>query len=890
MSELAKTYEFTKIEPYWYDQWLQREAFRPKENVKETYSIVIPPPNVTGVLHMGHLLNNTLQDILIRRARLEGKSALWIPGTDHAGLATQVQVERALKKEGKTKHDMSREEFMQKILDWCEKHGGTIIRQLKRMGCSCDWRRTEYTMNPAYHRGVLTAFVKLYEKGLIYRAYRMVNWDPVSLTGLSDEEVVMKEVEGVMVHMKYELVELPGEFIEIKTTRPETIMGDTAVAVNPKHPLYAKYIGKHVWRPFPRAQIPVLADDAADLEFGTGALKVTPAHDRTDWEIGLRHKLEVIDVMNPDATMNEKAGTPFAGMTREKARVAAIEELKKINLLIDVKKYPHSVGHSERTGIPIETRLSMQWWLKYPKVEEARAAVGEGKPIRFYPHRWEKVYDHWLKNIQDWCISRQVIWGQRIPVWYRKGADRNDPKNCHVSVDGPADLQNWEQETDVLDTWASSWIWPLATLGWPDEAEMKKRGFDKFYPTTTLVTAPEIIFFWVARMIIAGLYFKNEIPFRSVYFTGIVRDETGRKMSKSLGNSVDPLELFEKYGADGTRFGLIRVAPTGQDIAFNEESVELGRNFCTKLWNASRFRQMQGAREVPVTLGQILLEINNDKMDAWDHAILQQLRSVSDRVHQCLEEFEFARMANILHSFVWNDFCDTYMEAVKARLKDETQKKHILAIQDFVLRHVYQLLHPIMPHITEELWQKMGFTEGGKILQDSAILNYKDFYDFYTGKPLSVDPLQEGFVNAMNDLIGAGRQLKADNGQAAKRDSEFVLKTSEVGRLEPQREVLERFLGAKSLEFTDSDVPNAPARVTPLGTLYLIQSAAATTPEEKAKLAKELEKLQGFIASAQAKLANESFTAKAPTKVIDDMKATLSQNQAKAEEMKRLLG
>ncbi len=889
MSELPKNYDFKTLEAKTFETWLEKSAFKGVVGKKESYTIVIPPPNVTGVLHMGHLLNNTLQDILVRRARLEGKSALWIPGTDHAGLATQIQVERALRKEGLTKHDLGREEFMQRILKWCEEHGGTIITQLKRMGCSCDWERTEYTMNPAYHRAVLTAFVKLYEQGYIYRGHRMVNWCPVSQTGLSDEEVIMKEVEGIMVKMKYELVEEPGKFIEIETTRPETIMGDTAVAVSAKHPKYAKYIGKHVWRPFPRAEIPVVADDAADPEFGTGALKVTPAHDPVDFDIGARHKLEVIDVMNPDATMNEKAGAPFVGLTREKARAVALGKLKEMGLLIAIKPYTHAVGYSERADVPIEPRLSMQWWLRYPHVEEAKAVVRDGL-IKFFPERWAKVYLHWLGNIRDWCISRQVIWGQRIPVWYRKGADRNDPKNLHVSVEGPADPENYEQEPDVLDTWASSWLWPLSTLGWPDKAEMKKRGFEYFYPTTTLVTAPEIIFFWVARMIIAGLEFgegpiEKRIPFRNVYFTGTVRAEDGRKMSKSLGNSVNPLDLFEKYGADGTRFGIIRVAATGSDIFFDEECVELGRNFCTKLWNACRFRQIQGTREGKATLEALAVQLDAKQMDAYDHWILTRLVETTRAVERQLAEFDFAGMTQGLHAFFWGEFCDTYVEAVKARLKDETQKTHILALEDIVLRQSLQLLEPIIPHITEELWAAMGFAQNGGLLQDSRLATADELANSLKG----LDGEKAAFVAKLQELVAAGRQLKADAGQAAKRDSSFVLKTTEAATLERQREVLERFLGAKELRFAQEDA-EGPSRVTPLGTLTLVLSAAAGTPEERARLAKELEKLRGVIASAEAKLSNPAFTDKAPQAVIAGVRATLEQNKAKAAELARLLG
>jgi valyl-tRNA synthetase len=901
MPELSKTYDFKVLEPYWYDQWLSKDAFKPVVAPKnlfgkkqETYTILMPPLNVTGIMHMGHFLCYTLQDVLIRRARLEGKAARWDPGTDHAGLATQIQVERALRKEGKTKNDMSREEFLQRILKWCEENGGTIFKQFKRAGYSCDWSRKVYTMDPDYHRAVLYAFVELYKKGLIYRDYRMVNWDPKSQTGLSDEEVIMKEIDGVMVRMKYDVVESPGEFIEIETTRPETLMGDTAVAVNPKHPKYAKYIGKHVWRPFPRAQIPVIADDAADLSFGTGALKVTPAHDKVDFDIGKRHQLPIIDVFNPDATLNEKAGAPFTGLSREKARDLAIEELKKLGLLIEVKKYTHAVGHSERADVPIEPRLSTQWWMRHPHAKETLDAVQSGK-IKFYPERWVKVLANWINNIQDWCISRQVIWGQRIPVWYKKGADRNDPKNRHCSVDGPADPENWEQEPDVLDTWASSWIWNLAVFGWPDKKKMKENGFNEFYPTNTLVTAPEIIFLWVARMVMSGLEFiegpqAKRLPFTSVYFNGTVRAKDGRKMSKSLGNGVDPMELFEKYGADGSRFGLIRNAATGQDICFDEEMTELGRNFCTKLWNAARFRQMQGETAAEKSFESLLKQINPNQMDAYDHWILTRLVETTRLVEKCFAEFEFAPMAQGLYAFFWGDFCDWYVEATKARLKDEAQKSHILALQDIVLRQTLQLLEPIIPHITEELWKQMGFAVGGSLIQESKILSAKELERLF--KKIGVDAKKAAFVGQLAEFVEAGRQLKADAGMASRRDLEFSLKTSDakiLGQLETQREVLERFLGAKKLSLISADVQNAPARVTPLGTLYL-ELASAITAEDKTKLQKQLEEIEKAIASAENKLNNPTFTGKAPANVIEGVRTTMEQNKKKVEELKKLLG
>ncbi|MDR3229628.1 MAG: valine--tRNA ligase, partial [Puniceicoccales bacterium] len=502
---IPKTYEPAAVEAAWYARWLAAGCFHatpPADpaapDAPAPHAIMIPPPNVTGVLHMGHLLNNTIQDILTRRARQQGKAALWLPGTDHAGIATQTRVEKELRKTGKTRRDLGREKFIATAAEWRDKHGGLILEQLKKLGASCDWERKAHTLDAGYSRAVLNAFVTLYQRGYIYRGKRMVNWCPVSLTGLSDEEVIMKPQNGVFYRMRYEIVELPGQFVEIGTTRPETIPGDSGVAVHPSDPRYTHLIGKHVWRPFPRAQIPVVADPHVEKDFGSGVLKVTPAHDKADFEIGRRHKLEVIDAMNPDGTMNALAGEGLAGLDRFKARTAAAQKLRDLGLLLKEEPYENSVGFSERADVPIEPRLSEQWFIRYPKIEEAKHAVAAGH-VRFHPERWSKVYLHWLNNIQDWCISRQLWWGHRIPVWYRKDADRADPANRHVALEPPADPENWEQDADVLDTWASSWLWCLATLGWekPGATTPELRFW---YPTAALVTGPDIIFLWVARM------------------------------------------------------------------------------------------------------------------------------------------------------------------------------------------------------------------------------------------------------------------------------------------------------------------------------------------------------------------------------------------------------
>ena len=690
MSELPKTYEPSAIETKWYNAWLEGKAFHAEAPAKgadgkrpATYSIVIPPPNVTGMLHMGHVLDNTLQDIFIRRARLEGKVALWQPGTDHAGIATQTKVERILREEEhKTRHDLGRDEFLKRVWAFREKNGGIILNQLQKLGASCDWDRTSFTLDPHYAKAVLRSFVELYKRGYIYRGHRMVNWCPKSLTALSDEEVIMKPQNGTLFKMRYELVEpatgpdgVRRTHLEISTTRPETLMGDTAVAVNPDDPRYQHLIGKFVWRPFPRAQIPIVGDRAADMAFGTGCLKVTPAHDKVDFEIGQRHKLAIIDVFNPDGTLNDKAGPEFEGLDRFVARKKAAEKLEAMGLLIEREKYSNNVGYSERADVPIEPRLSYQWFLRYPKVAEAKRAVEIGA-IKFHPERWEKTYLHWLDGIQDWCISRQLWWGHRIPVWYKKGIpvdklDYSDPNQVHCSEAGPSDPENWVQDPDVLDTWASSNLWPFANFGWPDFEGKTREDFESFFPTNVLVTGFDIIFFWVARMIMSSLELVGEdkktltddeirarVPFRDVFIHGLIRDEQGRKMSKSLGNSPDPLDLIARYGADGLRFGIVNIAPSGSDIFFTESRIEVGRNFCNKLWNASRFRQMSGPTGDNRSLKAIAARIDPAKLDLYDHWILSRMVETTAAVEKIFENYDLSQMTQALYAFFWGDFCD----------------------------------------------------------------------------------------------------------------------------------------------------------------------------------------------------------------------------------------
>src|SRR5256714_2286911 len=710
MVELPKRYDPKSVEPKWYQRWMENRDFVANPNSsKPPFSIVMPPPNITGVLTLGHVLNNSIQDILARRARMHGFEVLWLPGVDHAGIGTQTAVEKHLRRtENKTRHDLGREEFLRRVLEWQDKHGGIIIEQLKRLGCACDWSRQRYTLDDAYVAAVQKVFVDLYRKGLIYRGRRMINWDPAAQTAVSDEEVISKSQKGNLYFVRYEIVEEPGRFLEVATTRPETIMADAAMAFHPDDKRYADLLGKHAWRPLAREKIPIIADEAIDPKFGTGVLKVTPAHDALDFEIGQRHHLPIVDVLHPDGRINCPAVPELDGLDRFKAREKAAESLQAMGALAKTEAYENNVGFSDRSDVPIEPRISEQWFLRYPKTKEALAIVREHL-IRFYPAHWEKVYAQWLGNLQDWCISRQVWWGHRIPAWYPKQRSEvtGQGLEIYVGIEPPADPENWRQDEDTLDTWFSSWLWAYETMDPETRA--------KFYPTSVLVTGPDIIFFWVARMIIAGLEFKpgkserdqDNIPFHDVFFTGIIRDKQGRKMSKSLGNSPDPLDLIAKYGADGLRFGLMRIAPSGQDIRFDEKQIEEGRNFATKLWNAARFRQMHGPSGPKP-------ELNQSQLSIYAIEVLARLNETIGAVEAAYREYQFNTIAQRLYDFVWGDFCDWFVEAAKTDIFGESaaRKQSTLMTMDLVLSGIVRLLHPFMPHLTEEVWSLMGFANG----------------------------------------------------------------------------------------------------------------------------------------------------------------------------------
>jgi valyl-tRNA synthetase len=909
MPEITKSYEARDVEAKWYAAWEEAGCFAGQAGEgQETHTIVIPPPNVTGILHMGHVLNNTLQDALTRRARLEGKAALWVPGTDHAGIATQTMVEKHLKKtEGKTRHDLGREAFLERVWDWRHEKGDKILQQLKELGCSCDWNRTHFTMDEGYSKSVRTAFVSLFEKGHIYRGKRMVNWCPVSKTALSDEEVEMRPTKGHIWRLRYQLVEPVGEHthIVLETTRPETIAADVAVAVHPKDERFKDLVGKSVWRPLgERVAIPIITDEAVEMDFGGGALKVTPAHDKVDFEIGQRNGLEVIESIDPDGTLNAFAGPQLAGMERFAGRKKAAELLEERGNLIEAKPYENNVGYSQRAGVPIEPRPMQQWWLRYPRVEEAKQVVRDGL-VQMYPARWSKVYLNWLENIQDWCISRQLWWGHRIPVWYAKGVDREnlteadlrDPTKIHVSLEGPADPENWDQEADVLDTWASSWLWPMGTLGWPDEGEQAKSNFDAFYPTTTLATGADIIFFWVARMIMAGLEFarpgapvEERIPFQHVFFNGIVRDKKGRKMSKTLGNSPDPLDLIKDYGADGVRFGLLQMAPLGQDVKFDEGRIESGKNFCNKLWNACRFRTMSGEMSDNRSLDAILARLDPAQFDEDDHAIIAATLDAMRTLEKSFAEFEFATATQKLYSFFWNDFCDWYVEVAKTRVQDPGAKDHALAVQDLVIRQFLLLFEPFAPFISEELWQVMGYGGEGEFLQDNRLETADELSAAIAQRGQAVDAAASAMVDRLKQFTTQARQLKADQSVAQKRDVTFHVQANDTEwmQLEPHGAKLARLIGAESITRT-SDEPSLPAIVSPFGTLYLDTGIKIDPEAERARLTKELAQVQKHIAGTKGRLSNDAFVSKAPPAVIEGAKKQLADQEAKAEEIERLL-
>jgi valyl-tRNA synthetase len=857
MKLLEKKHIPSEIESKWYDYWLEKKYFSSQESDNH-YTIVIPPPNVTGKLHMGHVLNNTIQDILIRKARMEGKNACWIPGTDHASIATESKVTKMLLEKGINKKDLSRDEFLEHAWQWKEKYGGTIINQLQKLGCSCDWDKTNFTMDSHYSKAVLESFVRLYNKGLIYKGSKLVNWCPKSQTALSDEEVMFKEVNGKLWHIKYAIND-SDSFIEIATTRPETMLGDTAIAVNPKDNRYKKMIGKTASLPLVGRNIPIIADSMVDPEFGTGCVKITPAHDLNDYEVGIRHNLEVINIMNSDGSISNKAPDKYVGMSREDARKEIVNNLKDLGCLTKEEDYLHKVGFSERGNVPIEYYLSEQWFLKMKNLAKPASKAVKDKEINFYPNHWVKTYNHWMDNIQDWCISRQLYWGHQIPVWYKKDADRANQENWYISTSPPPDIENWEQDEDVLDTWFSSWLWPFAVHGWPDKEKTN------YFPTNALVTGPDIIFFWVARMIMSGYEFMGDLPFKDVYFTSILRDEKGRKLSKSLGNSPDPITLFDKYGTDATRFSIMLMSPQGSDVYFSESGIEVGRNFMTKIWNASRFIMLNHNEDFSD-------EIDYDNIDNFDKWILSSLDDTIREVNKSFDKYQFNEAIKKIYDFTWNEFCNWYIEIVKDRFNSSnlSLRSNAFNISKHIIKKILLLLHPISPFISEEIWNHLKDKDDRDIIisQWPSTSSRVKSYD--------VDSIKD-----FKEIVTSIRTIRSELNIAPSKKIDIIVSVksdSEINAINHYRHLISKLSNTDKIDLgIKIEKPsNSAIAVCRIAEIYIPLGELVDKKEEILKLNKRLSELDKLIVSIEAKLSNKQFIDKAPEKVVDGEKNKLN--------------
>ena len=850
-TSLDNKYNSSSVEDKWYKHWLEKKYFHADASSdKEPYTIVIPPPNVTGMLTVGHVLNNTIQDVLIRKARMEGKEACWIPGTDHASIATETKVIKMLEEQGISKNNLSREEFLQHAWEWKEKYGGIIINQLKKLGCSCDWDREKFTMDEGYSNAVLEGFVKLYDKGLIYKGHRLVNWCPISKSAISDEEVIHKEVDGHLWYFKYPIKD-EDEYLIVATTRPETMLGDSAVAVNPNDSRYNDHIGKKIVLPLVGREIPIISDDYVDPEFGTGCVKITPAHDPNDFLIGERHNLEFINVMNEDASMNENVPLKYQNKDRFIARADIVKDLNDLNLLHKTENYKNKIGFSERGDVPIEFFMSKQWFMKMKDIAKPAINAVDSGEIRFHPEHWVKTYNHWMKNIKDWCISRQLIWGHQIPVWYHK----EDNSKLHVSVEGPDDIENWVQEKDVLDTWASSWLWPLGVHNWPD----KSKDLDKFFPTNTLVTGPDIIFFWVARMIMTGYEFLGKKPFSDVYFTSILRDDTGKKLSKSLGNSPDPLDLFDEYGTDAVRFGIMLMAPQGLDVLFSKDRLEIGRNFMNKLWNACRFIEMN----TPGSWSDDFV-VEQDDLELADKWILNQLFNSIEKYNKQLDRLHFNEAAKVLYDFVWNDFCDWYIEIAKTRFYSENVESKMITYSTCLkcIRIILPLMHPFTPFITEELWSFFK----DKNQPDLIVSMWPNGnYDF--------DDDVDGAMTVLQELITSIRAIRSRMNIAPSKNVDLKIKCSkDQSDLISQNKKL--FMALAKIDSYDygSSMERPPQSATAVVhgmELYIPLDGLVDLDKEKMQLEKRKIKIEGLLIGIDKKLSNKQFINNAPENVVD---------------------
>lgn len=851
-NSLPTTYDATTCEDKWYAYWMEHKLFKSTPDHREPYTVVIPPPNVTGVLHMGHMLNNTIQDVLVRRARMQGKNACWVPGTDHASIATEAKVVRRLREQGIKKSDLTRDDFLKHAWDWTEEHGGIILDQLKKLGASCDWDRTRFTLDEKYYEGVVDTFIDLFNKGLIYRGVRMVNWDPVALTALSDEEVLHKEEHGKLYHVRYQVVGGDDEWLTIATTRPETILGDTAICVHPEDERYTHLHGKSVIVPICGREVPIILDDYVDREFGTGCLKVTPAHDVNDYDLGQKHDLDTIDILHPDGRLNEHGGA-YEGMDRFAVRKQIAKDLETSGHLVKAEDYTNKVGRSERTDAVIEPRLSLQWFLSMKELAAPALEHVMDDTIRFHPPKFKNSYRHWMENVKDWCVSRQLWWGHRIPAFYY-GEGENDFVVAKSAAEAllsarqksgrdSLSADDLRQDEDVMDTWFSSWLWPIQVFdGLTDEKEVSY-----YYPTADLVTAPEIMFFWVARMIMAGYEYRGQEPFKNVYYTGIVRDKQGRKMSKSLGNSPDPIELMKTYGADGVRVGMLLTSPAGNDLPFDEKLCEQGRNFANKIWNAFRLtqgwtrdaqRQASPAATVAVT---------------W---MKSRIAETLKELEGLFAEFRLSEALMTTYRLVWDDFCSWYLELVKPPYGepiDETTYAETIAIFEDLLK----ILHPFMPFQTEELWHWV--TERKGPAESLCVANWPS--------PGEMDAELLQAFEPFKQIVSEIRTIRKDN-QIPQRDELSLCVIPGEGYPAHLGAAMAQLCNLSSVDVVEEKVPNSFGFVVDRSSFCVPFGDAIDLDAERAKLQKELEHLRGFAASVAKKLSNERFVQNAPEQVV----------------------
>ncbi|HMN33366.1 MAG TPA: valine--tRNA ligase [Chitinophagaceae bacterium] len=850
--ELTKNYLPKEIEQKWYSYWLQKGAFSSTPNHQSPYTIVIPPPNVTGVLHMGHALNNSVQDVLIRYAKLNGYNTCWVPGTDHASIATEAKVAAMLRDRGIDKNNLERDEFLKYAWEWKEKYGGIILQQLKKLGCSLDWNRTSFTMDKDYYDAVIDVFIDLFNKGYIYRGVKMINWDPKAKTALSDEEVIHKEVNSKLVYIRYEL-ETPindHTYITIATVRPETILGDVAICVHPEDERYKALVGSYCFVPLINRKIPIIADEYIDIEFGTGCLKVTPAHDINDYNLGLKHQLEIIDTLNEDGTLSEAAQL-YIGQDRFDVRKKIIEDLQAKGHIDKIEDYKNQVGFSERTDAVIEPRLSMQWWCKMENLAKPALDVVMNDEIKFYPSKFKNTYRHWMSNIKDWCISRQLRWGHRIPAWYdTKGnfiiaKNEEQAKELYQKQYGVS-IEKLSQDEDVLDTWFSSWLWPLEVFGW-NKNKANNQDLNYYYPTSTLVTAPEIIFFWVARMIMAGIEYRGTIPFKQVYFTGIVRDKQGRKMSKSLGNSPDLLKLIDEYGADSVRFGVLIASPAGNDLLFDESSLEQGKIFCNKLWNA--FKLLQIFKSKPTENSQ------RDDIVFASQYFEAKLNSVKQEIQQDLSEFKLSEALKKIYTLIWSDYCSDYLEWIKT--PQDSPMNHTNITKAFLFfEELIKLLHPFMPFITQEIYHLLQ-TEHEDIFSTNIDYNIS----------FSHEKIQQG--EWLKNLITQVRDIKVKQNLKPKDEVCLYLPNQYEAQLKSIELILQKQIFAQEIIYTNQAVSNGIAFLSGTFQCYLTTEKEIDHTQQKQQLLKDIEYYKGFLVTVDKKLNNENFIKNAKAEVIE---------------------